>query len=389
MLVRQYCFPLWTAVKYYCSRPFSIVLHLLVRRSPNSSIHTEKSVEFSFTPAINASAPTCNCNAHTTPRQQQYGLESVGKGASGEVYKVDEDIVLKSSQIFAPPSEASSTWAKWSYASETIFHTNLTNDERTVLEILQRHRYPHPYIAEAIDTHYPEGIYFRKYKQLSEVTVPSQPGRVQWYMNILTALSHLHDIGIAHSDVRIANLLFDTMGRYAYLCDFSTCSPFGKPNLAYPYPDFHLPTHIVSSLASDKTDRFIMGSLIYQLEHGVKPRLMADRNGSLIVPEIRTGSDVLDAVIQKAWLGRYISTSQMLNDVKSITSDMDAEVTGANPHMRSTESLRKSIRQWRGAREKQFGCVLHGVPSEHHLQYLADQHGWDKDADSRFVGCKF
>ncbi|KAL5362532.1 hypothetical protein BJX96DRAFT_166738 [Aspergillus floccosus] len=388
MLTRQYCFPLWTALKYYCSRPFSIVLHLLVRAGPARSIRPEKPNDY-FLSAISASTPTCNCNTQYTPRQQQYGLESVGKGASGEVYKITDDIVLKTSQIFEPPSDASSVRARWSYASETLFHTTLTNDERTVLTILQKHPHPHSCIAEAIDTHYPEGIYFRKYKQLADITIPDQPGRIRWYVNILTALSHLHAIGIAHSDVRMANLLFDASGRHAYLCDFSTCSPFGKPNLAYPYPGFELPTDIVSELASDKTDRFILGSLIYQLEHGARARLVTDRSGSLVMPVIRTGSDVLDGIIEKAWLGKYISTAQMLEDMRSLTAGTGHESYGPNAHGRSMESLRMSIREWRRSRKKQFGCVLHALPSEHHLQTLAHQYGWDKDAESRFIGCKF
>ncbi|KAG2413380.1 hypothetical protein HFD88_002569 [Aspergillus terreus] len=383
MLPRQYSFPLWTAVKDYCSRSFSVVVHLLVRAGPAHSIRTEKPI----VAAINASTPTCNCNTQHTPRQQQHGLETVGKGASGEVYKVTNDIVLKTSQIFEPPSDASSARARWCYASETLFHTRVTNDERTVLAILQKH--PHPHIAEAIDTHYPEGIYFRKYKQLGEVAFPDQPGRIRWYVNILAVLSHLHGIGIAHSDVRVANLLFDASGRYAYLCDFSTCSPFGKPNLAYPYPDYELPTGIMSALASDKTDRFIMGSLIYHLEHGVKPRLVADRDGSLVMPDIRTGSDVLDGVIKKAWLGQYMSTAQMLEDVRSLTTEMDPESYDLNAHARSTESLRTSIMEWRGSRNKQYGCVLHALPSEQHLQTLANQYSWDKGVESRFIGCKF
>ncbi|GAB1213447.1 hypothetical protein ATERTT37_002596 [Aspergillus terreus] len=350
-------------------------MHLLVRAGPAHSIRTEKP----FVAAINASTPTCNCNTQHTPRQQQHGLETVGKGASGEVYKVTNDIVLKTSQIFEPPSDASSARARWSYASETLFHTRVTNDERAVLTILQKHPHPHPHIAEAIDTHYPEGIYFRKYKQLGEVAIPGQQGRIRWYVNILAALSHLHGIGIAHSDVRVANLLFDASGRYAYLCDFSTCSPFGKPNLAYPYPDYELPTDIVSTLASEKTDRFIMGSLIYHLEHGVKPRLVADRDGSMVMPDIRTGSDLLDRVIENAWLGQYISTAQMFEDVKSLTAGIDPGSQDLNAHARSTESLRMSIREWRGNRTKQY---------EQHLQTLANQYSWDKGVESRFIGCK-
>ncbi|KAF9893681.1 hypothetical protein FE257_009849 [Aspergillus nanangensis] len=353
---QQYYSPLWGAFRTYFFRPFSLFFRVFIQYSSASSVSMlDKQDAFSPNIASGTSTPTCNCNTYSLRRQKQHGLETVGAGASGQVYKVDEDIVLKSSQVFEPPSAETRAWDRFSYANETLFHNNLTNDERTFIQLLQKHKSPHPNIIEAVETRYPEGIYFRKYKQLDDVEIPSQPGRIRWYLNIVAALTHIHDLGIAHSDIRLNNILFDSQGREAYLCDFSTCSPEGKKNMAYPYPDHDLPTHVVSDLASEKTDRFIMGSLIFQLEHGMKPTLIADRHGSLIVPRIHTGNEILDSVIEKAWLGHYVSTAQMLENIESIGAHISAEMESPESEDRSTEALRQSIERWRGQRERLFG----------------------------------
>jgi serine/threonine protein kinase len=139
-------------------------------------------------------------------------------------YTVDDDIVLKTCRVYEPPRDDASQRERWFYASETLFHFNLMRDERTVLRLLERR--PHPNIVEAIDTDRPEGIFLRKYLQLSELDPTTQPGLVMWYQDIIRALLHIHDLGIAHSDVRMDNVLFDHQAR-AVLCDFSAASPFG------------------------------------------------------------------------------------------------------------------------------------------------------------------
>ena len=54
--------------------------------------------------------------------QHQTDLQIVGVGASGQVYKVDEYIVLKSCRVYEPLSSDASPQDQWSYASETLFH---------------------------------------------------------------------------------------------------------------------------------------------------------------------------------------------------------------------------------------------------------------------------
>jgi serine/threonine protein kinase len=246
------------------------------------------------------------------------------------------------------------------YASETLFHFNLMRDERTVLRLLE-HR-PHPNIVEAIDIDRPEGIYLRKYLQLSQLDPPTQPARILWYQDIIRALQHIHDLGIAHSDVRMDNVLFDHRG-HAWLCDFSASSPFGHPNPALPHPDLPVPINGLSEAVSDATDRFAVASLIFQMELGTKPEFSVDDDGALVLPQVQTGLNRLDTMIQEAWLGKYNSTALMLKDADSLTSNISRDISGKNPRSLSRESFQECIRQWRDHRERKFGISSLIYPS--------------------------
>ncbi|KAG0153886.1 hypothetical protein PDIDSM_1265 [Penicillium digitatum] len=243
----------------------------------------------------------------------QSDLKMVGIGASGQVYEVDEEIVLKSCRIFEQPGSDASDSDRYHYASDTIFHSSLLQDERYVLRLLQQ--WPHPHIVEAIDTDRAEGIFLRRYQPLPEGEIPSQSSRVRWYREIADALCHLHRLGIAHGDVRIDNVLFDSQGS-AVLCDFSAASPFGQSNLVI--SDLPLPVNGPSPNLSEATDMFAMGSLLFQVEHGIKPELSVDRDGKLILPTIQTNHQGIDTIIRNAWLGHYSSTSQMLENLHSL-----------------------------------------------------------------------
>lgn len=173
-------------------------------------------------------APEWNCNTYTLRLHPQRDVEITGFGASAQVYKVDDQIVLKSPWAFERPGTSAPNNDQWHYASDTLFQSNLLENERTVLQLLQR--WPHPHIIEAIDTDQPEGIYLRRYHSLSEDKVPAQLHRICWYSDLTDALCHLHSLGIAHADVRIDNVLFNEYDR-AIVCDFSAACPLDQQPL--------------------------------------------------------------------------------------------------------------------------------------------------------------
>lgn len=302
----------------------------------------EKSADVEVNPPAGAT-----CETYTICLLPQYDLEFLGVGASSIVYKVDGSVVLKAGRIFEPPGAEASARDRWHYASDTLFHSNLLQDERTALRLLGQR--PHPHIMEAIDIDQPEGIYLRQYQPLSGGRSPDQLGRIQWYRDLTDALCHIHSLGITHADIRVDNVLLDEQDGII-LCDFGAASPFGQPNLVF--PDLPLPVNGPSPNLSEATDMFALGSFIFEMERGSKPELLLDSNGALILPEIRTGHQGIDMVIRKAWCGQYSRTSEMLEHLHSVDT---IGAHGVQVHVESIESLRGQVKKWREKRMSKFG----------------------------------
>ncbi|PYH34448.1 kinase-like protein [Aspergillus neoniger CBS 115656] len=317
---------------------------------------------------------TSQCDTYTLQLHPQHDLEVIEDGSSSQAYKVNDHVVLKSPLLYVPPENNASERAHRHYASNTLSQNNQLQNERTVLQLLQKQ--PHPNIIEPIDIHYPEGIYLRKYHPLSEDKLPPQRQRIRWYRDLTHALCHIHSLGIVHADVQMDSISLDDHDR-VILSDFGTDSPIGAPNEVSPING-------PSRTLSEKTDMFAMGSLIYQMEHGVKPELSVDSHGMLVLPSIHTGRPMLDSIIQDAWLGGYGCTKEMLERIEAIDTIGDVSRYGSERQTISTRELRSQVREWREGREDRFGCVLDGVLSENQLKCLADRHGLDRGAGLRF-----
>lgn len=292
--------------------------------------------------------PSSTCETYTVRLQPQYDLDILGVGASGQVYNVSDQIVLKTCRIFAPPSNDATRSDLWHYASDTLFHFNLLKDERTVLQQLQSR--PHPHIIEAIDTDQPEGLYLRKYRQLPVDVKSTQARRIRLYRDIADALRHLHSLGIVHADVRVDNVLCDDRFS-AILCDFSAASPCGHPNPVF--PDLPLPVNGPSPTLSEASDMFALASLMFHMEHGFTPDLSLE-NGRLVLPELNSGNQGIDEVIQTAWLGNYSCSSDMVHHLAYIDSQTNhyAESTELLPDL---EGLKTQVMDWKNYRRHKFG----------------------------------
>lgn len=288
--------------------------------------------------------------------QDQNGLTMIGVGSSGQIYKVDDDIVLKSGRVFRAPESDASPRDKWFYASECIFHFTVMAEERRVFRLLQK--WPHPNVADPVDTSHNEGVYLRKYLTRSELGETSQSRRIIWYQDVVRGLSHLHSLGIAHSDLRIDNVLFDSEGR-AVLCDFSASSRFGQPNPAQPSPSRPVPLNGLAETVSAATDRFAMASLMFQVEIGAESAISIADDGTLQLPKIDTGHQDLDLIILEAWLGRFSSTTEMLERLETLQK----QPAPATPKdTASRDALRARVRQWRKDRETLYGqCLEHSL----------------------------
>lgn len=323
------------------------VYHLASHIAPSFIQTTPKDPESGIPSGIPTN--TSICETYTVRLQPQHDLEIVGVGASGQVYHVNDQVVLKSCRIFEPPGSDASRSDRWRYASDTLFHFNLLEDERAVLQRLQNS--PHPHLIEAIDTNQPEGIYLRRYRLLSADIISTQSRRVRLYCSITDALCHLHALGIVHADIRIDNILSDEQGS-AILCDFSAASPCGHPNLVS--PNLPLPVNGPSPTLSETSDMFAMASLIFQMEHGAAPKLSFE-NGTLRLPEIRTGNQGIDGVIEKGWLGHYGRTSEMLQGLLFIQGPTSQYPKSKRPLRERRDLSKDQIKTWRAHRETKFG----------------------------------
>lgn len=331
----------------------STVLGCLCASSSRASISgSEKSEE---TPPATATAARSPGGMYTMRLQLQADITMIGVATSGQIYKLDDDVVLKSGRIFEPPPRSASSQDHWFYASETIFHANLMKNEQFVMRLLQQH--PHPNIVEVIDADHPEGVYLRRYVSMADLDRLVTPvTRIQWYSDIARALEHLHGLGIAHSDLRRENVVFDDIrGDHARLCDFSAAAPFGGANIVL--PDQRVPAHGLEPELSDSTDRFALATLIFQLEHRARPGFGVGPDGALVLPDVSTKHAGLDRVIRKAWLGQYSDTGQMRSEIEEsrrVEVNNVRRVVGKARRLSRVE-LQERVWEWREKREKQLG----------------------------------
>lgn len=105
-------------------------------------------------------------------------------------------------------------------------------NEASVLEELRVH--PHPNIAEYFGCLVKDGritqICLKRYEcSLADYASRplSQRQRQDIFEGVVSAVKHLHSLGMAHNDICIYNICIDANGRPA-LVDFDSCLPFGE-----------------------------------------------------------------------------------------------------------------------------------------------------------------
>lgn len=163
------------------------------------------------------------------------------------------------------------------------------------------------------------------------------------------------------------NILLDYRGS-AVLCDFNAASPFALTSLVL--PEYPLRINGPLPYLSMATCIFAMSSLMFQLEHGVKPKLSVRRtSGGLILPVIQTNHQDIDKIIQKTWLGIYSTTSEMLNSLSLLHVETgQGDALGYCNFWIPLEAAslpRERIRAWRREQEdsdgKNIDCIMYAL----------------------------
>ncbi|KAL9104701.1 MAG: hypothetical protein Q9163_000379 [Psora crenata] len=297
--------------------------------------------------------------------QVQKDLERLDGGASAYVYAVNNQVVLKSPVTYVSPTDDSSQYDHYEYALSTVCHHEDIENERAILQILEP--FPHANIVQVVALDYPEGIYLRRYSPLSrrlQTEKPVQSIRISWYRDMLCALVHLHQLEIAHADVRLDNFLYYTHN-HSYdtivLCDFTCSRRFGQENpsagaiTTASGITTALSVNGFSPFVSDATDRVALASVIFEVETGTKP-VLSLLSSTLQVPTINTGNQNLDQIIERAWLEKYKSTMDMLGDIESLLGSGGPKA-GVALHTPAVENLRAQIKDWRRIRAWKYGKV--------------------------------
>ena len=252
--------------------------------------------------------------------QIQNDIQRLDGGASAYIYAVTNEIVLKAPVTYCQLPEDASSQDRYEFALTTFCYHDDIRNERDILSILETA--PHPNIIQPIALEYPEGLYLRRYQSLASILTKELPPPIIkkcFYRDMLCALTHLHQLKIAHADVRIDNFLWEEGGP-VLLCDFTCSRSFGGDNPSSTSPPEAVGINGPYSHVSDVTDRFALGSVIFEIETGSRPILSFDGT-DLKVPSVQTGDAQLDVIIRKAWLDDFTTTLEMLQDMENLLPD--------------------------------------------------------------------
>ncbi|GAM86215.1 hypothetical protein ANO11243_042270 [Dothideomycetidae sp. 11243] len=247
-----------------------------------------------------------------------------------------------------PPAKGASLEEAQFYARHMVLTRDTFEAECTTLATLEYS--PHPNIVEVVDTQHPEGVYLKRYGRLP--TASTLVERLGWYVDLLAALAHLHELEIAHADLHPHNLLVDHDG-HAMLCDFGTAMPFETSN--FPDPNLCSPRNGFGEELNDASDRFGAASLIYWIERGKEPAFIRTASGWDLA-ELSTGEASLDAISHHAWQGVYDTTLAMHDDLQKLRPERQQSSWTDDPAEK--EQLKERIRLWRENRQR-----LYGIPN--------------------------
>lgn len=92
------------------------------------------------------------------------------------------------------------------------------------------------------------------------------------------------------------------------------------------------------------------------MEHGVTAELSLE-NGRLALPELKSGNECIDEVIRTAWLGNYSRTSDMVQYLALIYSQIN-HFAKSTEVLHDLEDLKTQVMDWSNYRKLYFGRAI-------------------------------
>jgi Protein kinase domain len=250
-----------------------------------------------------------------------YDAQSVGRGSSGTVLAIDQDLVIK---IFSEDEEGQLDF----------------NREREIYGDLQRDGGSR-YIVKFLEV-WEDGLVLERLKstlrsRLRETSRPSVTVRMRWIVQACKALGFLHDRGIMHGDVGCHNLLVHKKG-HVKLCDFAGSKREGEtaricyeirgqhPEYLIGHPTIRTEIFALVSLSFEVahlvwTDSLLQGSAIFEIYTSQTP--YADEADEIVrtnfqereFPLLRVECPTIRAIIAKCWMDDYDEVSDVCADI--------------------------------------------------------------------------
>lgn len=268
------------------------------------------------------------------------GLRILGRGSLAIVYKVHEQVVLK------VPIEKNST--------------DFINENR-IFDILED--YPHPGIVQSFlrldnanflqflgSGDLANRLWKRQVRDPADQHVLSvlekEPEYLvrQWLIQLSDAAAWLEFIGLAHCDIRPANILLDT-DDHIKLADFDLTVRAGQPLEVGTAPFARLlgeegcQDRGTYGLSGPRTEQFALGSVFYAMTRGHDPYedkwfghdhipKMMDMLQSMTFP--RLGQSDIDKIIHACWFGRFDTVKQLFESVSQLSGHREETMVSMN-----------------------------------------------------------
>jgi serine/threonine protein kinase len=250
-----------------------------------------------------------------------YDAQSLGRGSSGSVLAIDQNLVIK---IFSEDEEGQLDFDR----------------ERDIYHELQRDGGSR-YIVKFLEV-WEDGLVLERLKstlrsRLREQFQPSVVLRTQWLVEACKALWFLHDKGIMHGDVGCHNFLVDTKG-HIKLCDFAGSKRNGETaRICYEtrgrHPEYRIgeptPKTEIFALVSFgialgyvlRTDNFSKGSTIFEIHTSHPPyaaefdAIVCKKFRDMNFPLTSVECPTIRLIIKKCWMDEYLHVSEVCADL--------------------------------------------------------------------------